>query len=319
MMPFIMYLKDYFRNISVKGLVATMLFVALLVFLNYTWGIEKRIRDLRPWYASMLCFFFFYGFVYFFAWVIQAYWSGTLSGIKKGFLPLLLLAPLFFSAKVIHWDLSPLLRSSWAYPWNKYVLIVLQLPAKLLLLLILLYACRKLENSRQQGSGDAEGNARESFWGLTTKGFSARPYFLILAMLIPLIGLASTQHDFLHVYPKVRNISFISGHTRVLWLWKLLYEISYGLDFVSIELFFRGFLVIGLSRYAGPAVILPMAAFYCTIHFGKPLGECITSFFGGLALGVIAWRSRSILGGLIVHLGMAWIMEIGGTLGSLYF
>jgi hypothetical protein len=61
-----------------------------------------------------------------------------------------------------------------------------------------------------------------------------------------------------------------------------------------------------------------MAAFYCTIHFGKPLGECITSFFGGLALGVLAYRTRSILGGLIIHLGLAWMMELGGWLGNLF-
>jgi hypothetical protein len=105
----------------------------------------------------------------------------------------------------------------------------------------------------------------------------------------------------------------------MLWPWLLGYELSYGLDFVSIELFFRGFLVIALARYAGQYAILPMAAFYCTIHFGKPLGECISSFFGGLALGVIAWRTRSILGGLIVHLGLAWLMEVGGYIGNLFF
>jgi hypothetical protein len=58
-----------------------------------------------------------------------------------------------------------------------------------------------------------------------------------------------------------------------------------------------------------------MAAFYCTIHFGKPLGECISSYFGGMVLGVLAYRTRSILGGLIVHLGLAWMMELGGWLG----
>ena len=103
------------------------------------------------------------------------------------------------------------------------------------------------------------------------------------------------------------------------WPWKVGYELSYGLDFLSIELFFRGLLVIGLVRYAGEKAILPMAAFYCTIHFGKPLGECITSFSGGLALGVLAYRTRSILGGLIVHLGLAWMMEVGGWVGHLDF
>src|SRR5690606_32481 len=96
---------------------------------------------------------------------------------------------------------------------------------------------------------------------------------------------------------------------------KLLFELSYGLDFFTIELFFRGFLILAFLRYAGKAAILPMAAFYCSIHFGKPLLECITSYFGGLILGVIVLHSRSIWGGLIVHLGIAWLMEVAGYIG----
>ena len=98
-----------------------------------------------------------------------------------------------------------------------------------------------------------------------------------------------------------------------------MYEISYGLDFVSIELFFRGFLVIGFIRFEGINTILPMAVFYCTIHFGKPLAECISSYFGGIILGVLAYRTKLILGGLMVHLGLAWMMEIGGYASLLYF
>jgi hypothetical protein len=202
---------------------------------------------------------------------------------------------------MIHWDLSPLLSDSLHEPWDRYALIVLQLPAKLLLLFIFLRIF-----STPAGIG------------LSTKNFRSGPYFILLALMLPLIALASTRPDFLHTYPKVKNIAFITGHARLTWPWQLLYEISYGLDFFSIELFFRGLLVITLARYAGEKAILPMAAFYCTIHFGKPLGECISSFFGGLILGVIALRTRSILGGLIVHLGLAWLMELGGWLGNLF-
>jgi Type II CAAX prenyl endopeptidase Rce1-like len=339
--PLIDYLKDYLRNISVKSLVFTFLFIALLITLNYTVGIERRIRDIRPWYLSWVSFFFFYGFVLFFAWAVQfsfpppgAARPSRFGEAKLGrrFLLLLLVAPLFFASKMVHWDLSALLPGGWHYPWNTYALTVLQLPAKLLILLLLLYGCWRLEKGHLTGLGllarrasvagnlvaqrDAE---RLSFWGMTTRNFTARPYLLMLLFLLPLVALASTQHDFLHTYPKLKNIAFIGGYTRTVWPWRLLYEISYGLDFVSIELFFRGFLVIGLARYAGQYAILPMAAFYCTIHFGKPLGECISSFFGGLALGVVAWRTRSILGGLIVHLGLAWMMEVGGWLGNLFF
>jgi membrane protease YdiL (CAAX protease family) len=58
-----------------------------------------------------------------------------------------------------------------------------------------------------------------------------------------------------------------------------------------------------------------MCVYYITIHFGKPLGETISSFFGGLLLGVIAYRTKSIYGGIIVHLGIAYLMELFAFLG----
>jgi membrane protease YdiL (CAAX protease family) len=102
-------------------------------------------------------------------------------------------------------------------------------------------------------------------------------------------------------------------------LYQLVYELSYGSDFITIELFFRGFLILGFIKYAGKESILPMAVFYCAIHFGKPMAECISSFFGGIVLGVITYNTRTIWGGVIVHLGIALLMEIGGWLGNIYY
>jgi hypothetical protein len=42
------------------------------------------------------------------------------------------------------------------------------------------------------------------------------------------------------------------------------------------------------------------------------MGEAISSFFGGMLLGIVSYRTQSVWGGLLVHLGIAWLMEIGG-------
>ena len=118
------------------------------------------------------------------------------------------------------------------------------------------------------------------------------------------------------MYPKYQKLPFLVQPERG-W-YKLLFELSYGSDFFTIELFFRGFLVLAFARWAGRDAILPMALFYCTIHFGKPVGECISSYFGGIILGVVILNTRSLFGGLLVHLGIAWLMELGGYLGHLY-
>ncbi|HEY4208862.1 MAG TPA: CPBP family intramembrane glutamic endopeptidase [Puia sp.] len=306
MKDFITYLKNYLTRQSLKSILFVVVFTGLLVVCNYTFGIENRIRDIHPWYLSLAGFFFFYAFVFFFAWAVVGAPAIRPASSKRHFLLILILAPLYFAFKMIHWDLPLRLDPT----WDRYALIVLQLPAKLLLLSLLLWFCSRL---LQQDHVPVP-----ALFGLNPKGFKAGPYFLLLACLLPLIALASTRPDFLHTYPKVKNIAFIGDYASPAWPWRLLYELSYGMDFLSIELFFRGLLVVGLVRYAGEKAILPMAAFYCTIHFGKPLGECVSSFFGGMILGVIALRTRSILGGLIVHLGLAWLMEIGGWLGNLF-
>jgi hypothetical protein len=304
----IAYLKDYLRTTSLPALFITSAFVTSLVWANYTTGIERRFQSLGHWYLSLGAFFLFFTLVLALTWGLQYEWSNKSFRFQPKLLLLLGIAPLYFSIKMIHWDLSLFVPHTLSTPWSRYTQMVLQLPLKLLLLFGVVYTCRK--------TALLEGNTLAQSVGLTTHNFNARPYFLLLAFLLPLITLAATRPDFLVVYPKVKNLAFIDDYAHPSWPWKLLYELSYGLDFLSIEVFFRGLLIVGLIRYAGDSVILPMAAFYCTIHFGKPLGECISSFFGGLILGVLAARTRSILGGLIVHLGLAWLMELAGWMGQ---
>ena len=98
-----------------------------------------------------------------------------------------------------------------------------------------------------------------------------------------------------------------------------IYEFTYGLNFVSLELFFRGAMVIGMAAIMGRHAVLPMAVTYCFLHFGKPAAECISSFFGGYLLGVIALYTRSIFGGCIVHLGIAFLMEAAAMLQHYIF
>ena len=158
----------------------------------------------------------------------------------------------------------------------------------------------------------------KSPYGFTIKNFNLRPYFLILLVMLPfVIGFGLTDH-FTGYYPRgLKNLDYFFGfgvdppQSSLLF-----YELIYGLDFVSIEYFFRGFLVLAFLKYVGPGSILPMAAFYVSIHFGKPMVETISSFFGGGLLGILAFYSRSIWGGIVVHMGIAWLMELGAFVGK---
>jgi hypothetical protein len=149
----------------------------------------------------------------------------------------------------------------------------------------------------------------QPLYGTITRHVNLKPYWLILAGMLPLILLAGTQSDFLSYYPRAEKVlRYLPGNYSKT-NYTLLYELVYGMEFFSVELFFRGFLILAFAPYVGRYCILPVAIFYVSIHYQKPLGECISSLFGGALLGIITYETRSIWGGVIVHIGIAWMME----------
>lgn len=140
--------------------------------------------------------------------------------------------------------------------------------------------------------------------------FTVKPYLLLLVLIIPLIAVSAFEKGLGTYYPtyKFQEVAALIGWDS--WIPVAVYETAYAVDFFNVELFFRGFLVIGLSHLMGKEALLPMVATYCFLHFGKPLGEAISSVFGGYLLGVISLYTRNIWGGVILHIGIAWTMEI---------
>ena len=151
---------------------------------------------------------------------------------------------------------------------------------------------------------------QESFYGLTWKAFDWRPYFLMLLIMLPIVLAASYSEDFINYYPTLRWRYVMRQEAMPAWLTYLLYEFSYGLDFTWTELTFRGFMIVGMAKVLGKGSVLPMVSVYASRHFAKPMGESISSIFGGYILGVIALRSRNIMGGVLIHMGVALLMEI---------
>lgn len=300
------YLQEYILGLPAKVLASVSLLMAILIYINYTTGIERHLMALDS-FARLLGFFCCYLFVYGSAWLLHFLLVKGANAPPRFFYLLLLAAPLIFAIKVSADDITRWLTAGLQEPWNRYGYLTLNWPLKCLLTFLLVTLVWK--------AGQYEGPVA----GMQRHGFDVKPYFLLLLCMVPLLALAATQADFQHTYPKVQRIAFIDDYTTTSWPWKGLYELAYGIDFLTIEFFFRGFLVLAFVRYAAKDAILPMAAFYCAIHFGKPLFECITSYFGGIILGVVVYHTRSIWGGLIVHLGIAWLMEIGGYIGNLLY
>lgn len=149
-----------------------------------------------------------------------------------------------------------------------------------------------------------------SFYGLTHTG-SLKPYLYLLMVVAPVILVASFHPNFSTYYPVYKT-----NQVAELWNWPgylpaVIFEFLYGLDFLNVELLFRGFFVIGMAQILGKDAVLPMVTIYCYLHFGKPIGETISSIVGGYILGILAFRTRSIWGGVLLHVGVAWLMEAG--------
>lgn len=154
-------------------------------------------------------------------------------------------------------------------------------------------------------------------YGFKITYFNARPYLVLLGLASIAIIIGGFFQDIQEYYPRYIEVNgprFANYNDIPNWLNAILYELAYGSDFISVELFFRGFLIVGMVRYFGPQVVLPMILTYCFLHFGKPLTESVSSLFGGYILGIISLHSKSIWGGVMIHVGIAWLMEIVGYL-----
>jgi hypothetical protein len=140
-------------------------------------------------------------------------------------------------------------------------------------------------------------------WG--TIGQEARYLMLIIPIVAVIVFFISAEDRFQQFYP-----FYDYEHGGDAAIAKLLaFEVAYGLSFVALEFFFRGFLVLGGEKVLGVHAVPVMAFAYCLLHLGKPMPECAASLIGGLALGYIALRFRSIAVGVAAHLTMAWGMD----------
>ncbi|MFN0253000.1 MAG: lysostaphin resistance A-like protein [Kofleriaceae bacterium] len=128
-------------------------------------------------------------------------------------------------------------------------------------------------------------------------------YVAMFACILPVVIQASTTGSFRSTYPFYRMAN--RSHFD-LWTWEALYA----LQFVSLEFFFRGFLLEGLRRSLGANAIFVMIVPYCMIHYGKPMPETIGAIGAGLILGTLAMRTRSIWGGVMIHIGVAITMDV---------
>ena len=282
----------------------TLAFIFVCIFINYHFEFYAKV--MRPAYFSnnsMWAFPLFYAFIYFavaipillirkdyktltnYRFYLKSLFFIVIYGVSIGFYN--------YREWVFH-EISHLERS--------FILrIISQLKSIIFIVLPLIFV--KILIDKKSVSG---------FYGLSWSSKHLDAYLILFLLLLPFLVVTSFTPDFLKAYPQFRPWNYEDVFNLPVWGRTLIFESAYSLDFVVTELFFRGALIIGLTSILGPKAILPMVAFYASIHFGKPIMETFSSIFGGYILGALAYQTKHIWGGIIVHIGIALTMEIMG-------
>lgn len=142
-------------------------------------------------------------------------------------------------------------------------------------------------------------------WGYRVRGILPHMpiYAGLYVFMLPFLYWAAQRASFQESYPFYGAAA--EGGATFWW-----YELFYGLQFVGVEAFFRGFLTFGLFKRFGYNALLIMAIPYVMIHFNKPIPETLGALIAGFVLGYLALKSKSFVPGIILHFGIAVTMDL---------
>ena len=130
---------------------------------------------------------------------------------------------------------------------------------------------------------------------------------LFFLIMLPLIWIVSTSPSFTAKYPHLLSL-------REVWSKFLIYEVGILIYLFAWEFIWRGFMLFGLEEKFGYYAVLIQMIPFVILHNGKPMAETFSAIIGGIALGILAFRTRSILYGFVVHVGIMFSIDLICTL-----
>ena len=120
--------------------------------------------------------------------------------------------------------------------------------------------------------------------------------------MLPLAWIAAGTAAFQRVYPQCKQAADGAGYLLAWWG-------LYALSLLSVELFYRGFMLGMLRAPLGRNAIPVSMLAYAVAHSGKPIGEALGAIVTGSLLGWLAFESRSIWLGWALHCAVAFSLE----------
>jgi membrane protease YdiL (CAAX protease family) len=121
-----------------------------------------------------------------------------------------------------------------------------------------------------------------------------------VAIMAVIIWYAGQQPDFRAYYTDL-----IAGRPG----WRLVVDTA--VDIFAWEFFCRGWLLWGLGRKYGADAIWLQVIPFTLMHVWKPQLEQFSTILGGAFFGILAWRTKSIIWGWLLHwFMMAWVLMV---------
>jgi membrane protease YdiL (CAAX protease family) len=150
---------------------------------------------------------------------------------------------------------------------------------------------------------------RLSDYGLRTGDYrSGLKYSLLfLIIMFPIVWLISAGDQFSESYPHVQS-------ARNSWQIFFIYQTGMLLYMFAWEFIWRGFMLFGLEERFGYYTVLIQMLPFLILHNGKPLPETAGAIVAGIALGILALRTRSIFYCVLVHSAVMFSMDLISTL-----
>jgi len=125
---------------------------------------------------------------------------------------------------------------------------------------------------------------------------------LFLAVMLPIIWIASSTDSFVQKYPHLHSV-------KESWGLFLIYESGMLIYMFAWEFIWRGFMLFGLKEKFGYYAVLIQMIPFVILHNGKPELETFGAIAGGIALGILALRTKSIYYCVAVHIGVMFFID----------
>ncbi len=148
-----------------------------------------------------------------------------------------------------------------------------------------------------------------SSYGVNTGDYSTgfKLSLLFYLIMLPFLWVATSYPSFERIYPHILS-------ARESWIIFLIYEAGLLLYMFAWEFIWRGYMLFGLKEKFGYYAIFIQTIPFVILHNGKPAAETFGAIAAGIALGILAVRTGSIIYGFLIHGSVLFTVDLMSVL-----